>query len=85
LPFWVKEESDFFNALANPMEYYHERNIEDFLRAVLEGRRPLITGEDGRVTVEIFTAVYRSTRDGRPVKFPLEPEHGNDYDGRLPG
>jgi UDP-N-acetyl-2-amino-2-deoxyglucuronate dehydrogenase len=81
-PEWVKEESDFFNGLPNQMEYYHERNIEDFLRAVLEGREPLITGEEGRVTVEIFTAIYRSNRDGRPVKWPLKPEHSCDYDGR---
>jgi len=80
----VKEDSDFFMSLKNPMEYFHERQIEDFLRAVLEGRKPLITGEDGRVTVEIFTAIYRSTRDHNPVKWPLLPENGTDFDGRLP-
>jgi len=79
----VKEDSDFFLSLANPMEYFHERQIEDFLRAVLEGRKPLITGEDGRVTVEIFTAIYRSTRYHKPVKWPLLPEKGTDFDGRL--
>jgi predicted dehydrogenase len=65
------------------MDYFHERNIEDFLQAVLEGREPLITGEDGRVTVEIFTAIYRSTRDGLPVKWPMEAERSHDYDGRF--
>jgi UDP-N-acetyl-2-amino-2-deoxyglucuronate dehydrogenase len=79
---WVEQESDFFNGLPDPMEYYHERNIEEFLRAVLEGREPLITGEQGRVTVEIFTAIYRSTRDRKPVKWPLKPEYGDDFDGR---
>jgi len=79
---WVKEDSDFFNKLPNQMDYFHERNIEDFLQSILAGRLPLITGEDGRVTVEIFTAIYRSTRDGGPVKWPLDPEYGNDYDGR---
>jgi len=80
---WVGEDSDFFNELPNQMDYFHERNIEDFLQSILEGRIPLITGEDGRVTVEIFTAIYRSTRDGLPVKWPLKPENGNDYDGRM--
>ena len=79
---WVKEDSEFFSKLPNQMDYFHERNIEDFLHAILEGRKPLMTGEDGRVTVEIFTAIYRSTRDGLPVKWPLKPEYGNDYDGR---
>ena len=66
------------------MDYFHERNIEDFLQAVLEGREPMITGEAGRVTVEIFTAIYRSTRDGKPVKWPLRPENGPDFDSRIP-
>jgi len=79
---WVREDSEFFNSLPNAMDYFHERNIEDFLQALLEGRKPLITGEDGRVTVEIFTAIYRSTRDGMPVKWPLKPEHAYDFDGR---
>jgi len=69
---WIKEDSDFFLNLDNPMEYFHERQIEDFLQAILEGRKPLITGEDGRVTVEIFSAIYRSSSDGKPVKWPLK-------------
>lgn len=66
------------------MTYYHELQIADFLDAILEGREPMVTGEDGRRTVELFTAIYRSQRDRRPVKFPLEPEvFKGDYDGRL--
>ena len=79
----VREDSEFFLSLKNPMEYFHERQIEDFLQSLLEGRKPAITGEDGRVTVEIFTAIYRSTRDRKPVKWPLLPEPGDDFDGRL--
>jgi len=43
----------------------------------------LIDGEEGRKTVEIFTAIYRSNRDGKAIKLPLKPEYGNDFDGRL--
>ncbi len=46
----------------------------------------MVTGEEGRKTVEIFTAIYRSQRDGRPVRFPLAPESGRaDFDGRRGG
>jgi len=79
---WIKQDSEFFYSLENPMEYFHERQIEDFLQAILEDRKPLITGEDGRITVEIFTAIYRSTRDRKPVKWPLKPENIGDFDGR---
>lgn len=54
--------------------HYHALQIEDFLNAVRDGRPPLVTGEDGRRVVEVFTAVYRSQRDGKPVRFPLAAE-----------
>jgi UDP-N-acetyl-2-amino-2-deoxyglucuronate dehydrogenase len=47
--------------------HYHALQIQDFLRAIREGRPPLVTGEDGRAVVELFTAVYRSSREGRAV------------------
>ncbi|MCK5210295.1 MAG: gfo/Idh/MocA family oxidoreductase, partial [Cyclobacteriaceae bacterium] len=82
---WIKEDSDFFNRI-DPTVYYIERQIEDFLIAIKESRDPLVTGEDGRKTVELFTAIYRSQRDQKAIRFPLEPEIGrNDYDGRISG
>ncbi len=48
--------------------HYHALQIRDFLRAVREGRPPLVTGAAGRAVVELFTAIYRSNREGRPVR-----------------
>ncbi len=79
---WVEEDSEFFSSI-KPVEYYHTLQIKDFIDSVREGRPPMISGQEGRVTVEIFTAIYRSQRDGLPVKFPLQPELDRyDYDGR---
>ena len=63
----------------NATTHYHALQIADFLRACLEGRPPLVTGEDGREVVALFTAIYRSHREGRPIPFPLRAEDG---DGR---
>jgi len=79
---WVEKDSAHFNSI-NPMVYYMERQIEDYLQALENDTEPLVNGEEGRRTVELFTAIYRSTRDNKPVKFPLEPENDNDMDGRL--
>jgi predicted dehydrogenase len=80
---WIKEDSDYFND-NNSIEYYHKLQIEDFIDALIDGRKPMMTGEEGRVTVEMFTAVYRSQRDGKAIKFPLSPEYDrDDFDGRL--
>lgn len=80
---WIKEDSDFFNSV-NSIEYYHSLQVEDFIDALIEGRKPMMTGEEGRVTVEIFTAIYRSQRDEKVIKFPvmLEPDC-LDFDGRI--
>jgi predicted dehydrogenase len=79
---WVREDGDFFERI-DPIIYYMERQIEDFLQALNENRDPLVDGAAGRRTVELFTGIYRSMRDHVPVKFPLEPELGNDMDGRI--
>jgi predicted dehydrogenase len=79
---WKDADSAHFNSI-DPMVYYMERQIEDFLHAIENNTEPLVTGEDGRRTVELFTAIYRSTRDNKPVKFPLQPENKEDMDGRL--
>ena len=80
---WQAEDSALFNALANPAIHYFQLQISDFLRAIVDDRAPLISGEDGRKTVEIFTAIYRSQKTKGPVTFPLQPEaadlHYNTY------
>ena len=79
---WKDADSAHFNSI-DPMVFYMERQIEDFLEALENNREPLVTGAVGRRTVELFTAIYRSTRDNQPVKFPLQPENKRDMDGRL--
>lgn len=80
---WRQEDTEFFTRI-DANKYYHQLQIQDFLRAILEDREPQISGEEGRKTVEIFTAIYRSQRDNAVIKFPLFPEKDRyDYDGRL--
>ncbi|MBM3994125.1 MAG: Gfo/Idh/MocA family oxidoreductase [Planctomycetes bacterium] len=52
--------------------HYHALQIKDFLQAVRDDRPPEVTGETGRRVVEMFTAIYRSNRERRSIKFPLE-------------
>lgn len=67
---WKAEDARLFNSV-DPKVYFHRLQIQDFLRAIIEGRPPAISGEDGRRTVELFTAIYRTERDRQPVRFPL--------------
>jgi predicted dehydrogenase len=70
---WKQQDSDFFNQI-DAAEYYIGLQVNDFLEALIEGRQPLVNGEEGRKTVELFTAIYLSDRNNAPVKFPLEAD-----------
>lgn len=48
--------------------YYHALQFRDFFQAIREGRAPLVTGEDGRAVVELFTAIYRSGGERSPIQ-----------------
>ncbi|MDX9945783.1 MAG: Gfo/Idh/MocA family oxidoreductase [Bacteroidales bacterium] len=70
---WIKEDTEIFNKY-DPTVYYMQCQIEDFLKAIVNDTEPMVTGDAGRKTVELFSAIYRSTRDNTPVKFPLKPQ-----------
>ncbi|TVR73792.1 MAG: gfo/Idh/MocA family oxidoreductase [Marinilabiliales bacterium] len=67
---WVREDSDIFNSV-DATEYYIRLQHEDFIDAIMSGKTPMVTGSEGRKTVEIFTALYRSQKERRPVCWPL--------------
>ncbi len=73
LELWKQQDSDFFNSI-DATQYYHKIQLGDFLSAIKNNTSPLVSGTEGRKTVELFTAIYRSQRDNRPVSFPLQPE-----------
>jgi UDP-N-acetyl-2-amino-2-deoxyglucuronate dehydrogenase len=47
---------------------FHELQIQDFLRAILEGRPPAVTGHDARNSLAIILAIYESSRTGRAIR-----------------
>lgn len=46
----------------------HQRQIEDFVRAVRENRAPAIDGREGRKAVALVDAIYRSAKGGKPIR-----------------
>lgn len=50
------------------LTYFHIRQVEDFLDAILEDRLPLVTGEEGRKGVALFEAIYESQRTNQPIR-----------------
>lgn len=71
LAHWQEEDRRFFNSV-DSMYYYHREQINDFLSAVIHHTAPLVDAAEGRRTVELFTAIYRSTRENTVIQFPLK-------------
>jgi UDP-N-acetyl-2-amino-2-deoxyglucuronate dehydrogenase len=46
----------------------HQRVIEDFIRAIRTGSAPCCDGRDGRRSVAVIEAIYRSSRTLQPVE-----------------
>ena len=83
LPLWQEQDREAVTSI-DVMTHYHQLQIADFLKAMIDGGEPMVDGHEGRKVVEIITAIYRAQRDGQPVSFPLAPEPDRaDYDGRL--
>ena len=79
---WKKEDKELFETI-NPMEHFHQLQVQNFCESILDDCDLMIPGEEGRKTVELITAIYRSMRDNSTIKFPLQPEFDrNDFDGR---
>jgi len=70
LPIFHEEDRQRFASL-DATTHYHALQFRDFFRALREGRAPLVTGEDGRAVVELFTAIYQSGRERRAIPLPV--------------
>jgi predicted dehydrogenase len=66
---WKAADAQLFDSIT--ADGFFRLQIQDFLQAIIEQRPPFITGEDGRRTVELFTAIYQAERTRQPVRFPL--------------
>lgn len=45
----------------------HQRIISDLIEAVKENREPLVTGEDGKRSLELVLAFYESAKNNTPI------------------
>ncbi len=60
----------------------HTPQVRDVLDAIRDGRQPLISGREGRSTLEVVLATYKSALTGQPVDLPLRADDPF-YDGVL--
>jgi len=64
---WEAEDRARFREI-DATHHYHRLQIQDFLQAIQQGRTPLVTGAEGRIVVQMFSAIYESSREHRAIR-----------------
>ncbi|MGE0606012.1 MAG: Gfo/Idh/MocA family protein [Pirellulales bacterium] len=69
---WEQPAIDYVNKPLAPerLEAFYTQ-VQDFIDAVRNKRRPAVTGEDGRAAIELIDAVRQSNVSGQAVSLPL--------------
>ena len=70
----------------NPPNVYgfgHTPLYADVIDAIKTGRAPYVSGEDGKRALELVLAIYKSAKEGKPVKLPLKDCSTMDFVGRF--
>ena len=69
-----KKADDFIRNLP-PIPYeMHDGQLENVLSSLESGKDVAITGEDGRCTIELITAIYKAGSLHQPVQLPLKSD-----------
>ncbi len=50
----------------------HPLVYQDVIQAVLLGKSPYITAQDGKSALEVILAIYKSAKEKKPVNLPLK-------------
>ena len=61
----------------------HASLYADMMEAIRQDRKPYVDAEAGRNALELVLAVYKSQKEGRPVKLPLKGFQSTDMMGEF--
>lgn len=70
----------------NPPNVYgfgHTPLFADVIDAIQNKREPKVTAEDGKRALELVLAIYKSAKEGKPIKLPLQSCSTMDFVGRF--
>ncbi|MBR0107735.1 MAG: hypothetical protein IJM07_01300, partial [Pyramidobacter sp.] len=73
-PAFEEEVRAYLDRLPPLLYEMHEGQLENMLTALETDGLPFISGEDGRRTIELITAIYEAGATHCPVSLPLKPD-----------
>jgi predicted dehydrogenase len=74
-------KAEFSEDPPNVYGFGHTPLYADMLNAIRENRKPYIDGEAGRRALELVLAIYKSAKEKRPVRLPLDDYSTMDMAG----
>lgn len=66
----------------NVYGFGHTSLYEDLASVIRNESKPYISGEDGKRAIELILAIYKSAKEGKPVKLPLNAFSTMDMKGK---
>jgi UDP-N-acetyl-2-amino-2-deoxyglucuronate dehydrogenase len=66
-----EEIEKYYEGLSETKYEGHAAQIDDVLNYFETGKKVLVSGEDGKKSLELITAIYKSAAARQPVKLPL--------------
>ena len=72
---WQFQDEKYSEERIDPPNVYgfgHIALYKDFYEAIRDDRKPYISAEDGRKSVEVILAIYQSMKTGKRVDFPVD-------------
>ena len=70
-PEFEEEVNRYYKELPEVEHEGHPGQIDDLLTAIETGGTPLVTGTDGRLTIELITAIYKAGTEERFISLPI--------------
>jgi len=72
VPRYVGEDKEWLASYIDFDNYMFKREIDAFIKCVIDDSDPLVKGEDGRAAVEVPLAILQSADEQKPVNLPLQ-------------
>jgi len=68
----IKKLNDLYDSIPDLKYEGHTGEIDNYLTALETGTKPLITGEDGKRTIELIASIYAAGFEKRTISIPLD-------------
>lgn len=78
-----KEFSQLYEQTANVYGNGHGRLFADMIDCIRNNKRPLVDAQAGKRALELVLAIYKSQKEGKPVKLPLDDFSSLDMIGEF--